>query len=65
MAVMDGCEGGNKTWVLEERECPQCKAEMDVYTSRGRVGEDAVCSKCGYVIKAQEQVIPGMEKKES
>ena len=21
MAVMDGCEGGNKTWVLEERGC--------------------------------------------
>ena len=37
---------------------------MDVYTLRGRVVEDAVCPKCGYTIKAQEQVVPGMKEKE-
>lgn len=59
MSILDGCEGTNRTWTLEERTCPQCGAEMDVYSARGRVVEDAVCSKCGYTIKAQEQVIPG------
>ncbi len=62
MAVFEGCEGGNKTWALEERECPQCGAEMDVYTSSGRIVEDSVCSKCGYTIKAQEQVVPGLKR---
>ena len=37
MAVMDGCEGSAKTWQLEERACPQCGEEIEVYTSRGRV----------------------------
>ena len=46
MAVMDGCEGSAKTWQLEERACPQCGEEIEVYTSRGRVVEDAVCEKC-------------------
>lgn len=65
MAMMEGCEGSARTWQLEERPCPQCGEEMEVYTLRGRVVEDAVCSKCGYVIAAQEQVVPGMEKKDS
>ncbi|HIS26501.1 MAG TPA: hypothetical protein IAA57_06305 [Candidatus Pullilachnospira intestinigallinarum] len=64
MAVMDGCEGSAKTWQLEERTCPQCGEEIEVYTSRGRIVEDAVCEKCGYTIKAQEQVIPGAKKEE-
>ena len=42
--------------------CPQCGAEMDVYTSSGRIVEDSVCSKCGYTIKAQEQVVPGLKR---
>lgn len=64
MAVFDGCEGLNKTWSVEERECPKCKAAMEVYTSNGRVAEDAVCPGCGYVIKAQEQVVPGLRKED-
>ncbi|MFR3030086.1 MAG: hypothetical protein ACLTNO_01635 [Blautia sp.] len=62
MAVFEGCEGGNKTWALEERGCPQCGAEMDVYTSSGRIVEDSVCSKCGYTIKDQEQLVTGLKR---
>lgn len=63
MAVMDGCEGSAKTWVLEEKECPQCGKILEYYTVRGRVAEDAVCD-CGYVLKAQEPVtvMPKNEK---
>lgn len=58
MGVLEGCEGINKTWNLEERVCPQCGTQIEVYTSRGRVAEEAVCRRCGYIIKAQERVIP-------
>lgn len=63
MAVFEGCEGNSKTWDLEERKCPKCGEEMDVYTYKGRVVEDSICGKCGYVLKAQEQVVPGLKKR--
>jgi transcription initiation factor IIE alpha subunit len=63
MAVMDGCEGSTKTWVLEEKECPECGQPLEYYTSRGRIVEDVTCS-CGYVLKAQERVPFPNEKKE-
>lgn len=50
-----GCEEKNKTPIPEERVCPQCGREIEVFLSRGRIMEDAVCE-CGYVIKAQEQI---------
>ncbi len=50
-----GCEEKNKTPVPEERVCPQCGREIEVFLSKGRIMEDAVCE-CGYVIKAQEQI---------
>lgn len=56
MAVMDGCESKYKTPVPEERVCPQCGKEVEVFTNGGRVVEDAACS-CGYVFHA-EQVEP-------
>lgn len=62
MAVFEGCECNSKTWDLEERKCPKCGEEMDVYTYKGRVVEDSICGKCGYVVKAQEQVVPGLKK---
>ena len=55
MAVMDGCEGSNKTMKLEERKCPKCGRDVEVFTSRGRIAEEAVCE-CGYVFEVQEQI---------
>ena len=40
MAVMDGCEAQYRTPVPEERVCPQCGKEVEVFTNRGRVIED-------------------------
>lgn len=54
--VAFGCEDKNKTPVLEERICPVCGEEVEVFTSRGRITEDAVCE-CGYVFQAEEPLI--------
>ena len=56
MAVMDGCEAKYKTLVLEDRICPKCGNEVEVFTSRGRIIEDTACP-CGYVFKAEEPAI--------
>ena len=54
MAFMDGCESKYRTPVSEDRICPVCGKEVEVFTNRGRIVEDAVCP-CGYVFKAEEQ----------
>lgn len=51
-----GCEDKNKTPIPEERTCPQCGREIEVFLSQGRVIEDATCE-CGYVIKAQQPIV--------
>lgn len=56
MMVAFGCEDKNRTPVPEDRICPNCGNEIEVFVSRGRVLEDSVCE-CGYVIKAEEQII--------
>ena len=61
MAVMEGCEGGNKTRKLEERKCPNCGRDVEVFTNGGRITEDATCE-CGYVFKAQEQIPKSFER---
>ncbi len=52
MAVLDGCEGKHKTPIPEDRICPQCGKEVEVFTSRGKIIEDTPCD-CGYVFKAE------------
>lgn len=54
MAVMEGCESQYRTPVPEDRTCPVCGKEVEVFTNRGRIVEDAICP-CGYVFKAEEQ----------
>ncbi|MDO4261363.1 MAG: hypothetical protein Q4C82_04745 [Eubacteriales bacterium] len=53
MAVMDGCESKYRTPVPEERKCPTCGREVEVFTNGGKVIEDTACE-CGYVFKAEE-----------
>lgn len=51
-----GCEDKNKTPIPEDRICPQCGGEVEVFVVKGRIVEDAVCE-CGYVIKAQAPIM--------
>lgn len=63
MAVMDGCESKHITPIPEERTCPVCGEAIEVITRKGRIIEDAECT-CGYVIKAEEQIVPQARKVE-
>lgn len=53
--IATGCEDKNKTPVPEDRICPQCGRDVEVFVVKGRVWEDTECE-CGYVIKAEEQI---------
>lgn len=53
MAVMDGCESKYKTPVPEERVCPKCGKEVEVFTVAGKIVEEATCP-CGYVFQSEE-----------
>lgn len=53
MAIMDGCESKYKTPVPEERVCPKCGKEVEVFTVAGKIVEDTACP-CGYVFRAEE-----------
>ena len=52
MAVLDGCESKYKTPALEERVCPECGEEVEVFTVDGKITADSECS-CGYVFRAE------------
>ena len=54
--VSFGCEDKNKTPIPEERICPQCGEEIEVFTVKGRVIEDAVFT-CGYVIREEAPIL--------
>ena len=62
MAIMDGCEAKHKTPILEERTCPACGETVEVFTRRGRIIEDTACD-CGYVFKAEAQIVPQPRKR--
>lgn len=51
-----GCEDKNRTPIPEDRNCPMCGNEIEVFVSRGRIIEDSVCE-CGYVMKAEEPIV--------
>lgn len=50
-----GCEDKYKTPMPEDRICPNCGEEVEVFVNRGRIVEGAVCD-CGYVIEAEEEI---------
>ena len=64
MAVMDGCEAKFVTPVPEERKCPVCGEDVEVFTRKGRIIEDSTCPKCGHVRTAEEQLEPQARKTE-
>lgn len=43
MSVLGGCEEKNKTPVLDERVCPNCGDEVEVFTVKGRLIDDFAC----------------------
>ena len=49
---MDGCEGAKRTPVAEDRICPVCGREVEVFVVRGKIMESVVCD-CGYEFKAE------------
>ena len=56
MKIVDGmgCKGKTKIPTIEERICPVCGEEIEVFVRVGRIDEDAKCDKCGYILKADE-----------
>lgn len=58
-----GCEEKNKIPSPEDRICPQCGREVEVFVLKGRVYEDAVCQ-CGYVIKEEKQIVMVADQEE-
>lgn len=53
MAVIDGCESKYRTPIPEDRTCPKCGKEVEVFTVRGKITEETTCE-CGYVFKPEE-----------
>lgn len=54
--IASGCEEKNRLPVPEDRICPQCGEELEVFILKGRIFEDTECE-CGYVFKEQKQVV--------
>lgn len=52
MGVLDGCEAKHRTPQPEDRKCPVCGEEVEVFTVRGKIVEETKCD-CGYVFKAE------------
>lgn len=57
MHILGGCEEKNRTPVLEERICPVCGEEVEVFTVQGRLVDEFVCD-CGHVFPKEEQITP-------
>lgn len=57
MSVLGGYEEKDRTPVPEERVCPNCGEEVEVFTVKGRLIDDFTCG-CGYVFQKEEQIVP-------
>ena len=57
MASENRCAGSDSTPRLEERVCPVCSEEVEVFTRKGRICEESVCPRCGYVFEVQPQPV--------
>lgn len=61
MAVLNGCEAKYRTPVPEERVCPKCGKEVEVFTVRGKIFEETKCD-CGYVFEAEVEEVPAADE---
>ena len=57
MSILGGCEEKNKTPILEERVCPKCGNEVEVFAVKVRLIDDFTCD-CGYIFQKEAQIIP-------
>ena len=57
MPHLEGCLGKYRTPVPEERECPVCRASVEVFARAGQIAQEAVCPYCGYRFAAQPQPV--------
>lgn len=59
--IASGCEERNRVPVPEDRICPQCGRDIEVFLLKGRVMEEVVCE-CGYTIEAEDQIVTAADK---
>ena len=57
-----GCEDKNRSPIIEDRICPECGRDIEVFLWGGRIMEVAVCE-CGYMIEAQEPILKVTDRK--
>ncbi len=56
MAILDGCEEKYRTPVPEDRICPNCGKEVEVFTIKGRIAEESKCE-CGYTFEVEPALV--------
>ncbi|MDO5449108.1 MAG: hypothetical protein Q4F70_05825 [Clostridia bacterium] len=44
--IMDGCQGKERTPTIIEKTCPNCGAEIELFS----IDTEMVCEKCGYKV---------------
>lgn len=50
--MITGCEEKHKTPILEERVCPVCGEDVEVFTRKGKLVGENVCD-CGYAFQEE------------
>ena len=51
------CAGSDATPQLQERPCPVCGEEVEVFLRKGRICEESVCPRCGYRFEIQPEPV--------
>lgn len=51
MAILDGCQEGKHTPMIQEIICPTCGEIIEVFTRDGKTVTDSECPVCKYLVK--------------
>lgn len=51
MSVIDGCLGKYRTPLLEEKRCPVCHTQMEIFSRAGQTVATSICPGCGYTVE--------------